>query len=424
MKLRFCTLFLVIMIFTNISIFAEECIIPLQGNTYLSNLNKSERSYTDKICVMQESVEFNTSELKASSYVYINESSNITLYIEAKGKGVMQFTCCDKEFKVSVNNNDYKKIKLGKVSVNEGYICIDYELKSGDVIAKAFVIDGTKTKPLFINSDYSPYFGSRGPSCHLNYDMSPVNGEAEWAYIEVTVPEDGIQYGSYYCSLAFNVGYFGYQCNAPNRRMVIFSLWNAQEADKNSQVDEDKLAKLINKADYVRSHGFGGEGSGVQTTMIFPWQEGNSYAFLLHAEKVVEGSMDYSTWFYDCIDKNWIYIATIRRPHTKSLIRGVYSFLENYDCNQGWLQRKAYYHNCWMKAKDSNEWQPILKARLTNDDTGNKGKRVDFNGGVEEGKFFLQNCGYKGNGDKVNRKLSVDIQIEDKPSVELSKLTK
>ena len=69
------------------------------------------------------------------------------------------------------------------------------------------------------------------------------------------------------------------------------------------------------------------------------------------------------------------------------------------------------------------EWIPIRRAFLTCDGTGNNGKRLDFLGGVEEGKFFLMNGGYFDRSEEVERMLSVgDAPVSEPPAIALGKV--
>ena len=67
------------------------------------------------------------------------------------------------------------------------------------------------------------------------------------------------------------------------------------------------------------------------------------------------------------------------------------------------------------------DWQYISKAKLTNDITGSKGIRLDFNGGTENDKFFLTNGGYFDRPLKIERNLKLSSQTPQKPNIDLNK---
>src|SRR5690625_3011679 len=54
---------------------------------------------------------------------------------------------------------------------------------------------------------------------------------------------------------------------------------------------------------------------------------------------------------------------------------------------------QAYYSNQWVR-DTSGEWHELTSARFTADATARKGSRMDYAGGVEDGLFYMKNCGF------------------------------
>jgi hypothetical protein len=214
----------------------------------------------------------------------------------------------------------------------------------------------------------------------LGYKAPP---DTEWFYNEVTVPSGEDIIGAYFMSNGFNVGYFGIQVNSATERRVLFSVWDPTEGK----------TTLVRKGANVTVKNFGGEGTGGQSYLVYNWQAGTTYKFLTQGKPDGAGNTLYSSWFYTPESGNWNFIATWKRPNTNSYLTGLYSFLENFNENHGWQARKAFYSNQWVRSS-SGAWLEIVKATFTADATAHNQQRKDYMGGVENGSFFLKNCGF------------------------------
>jgi hypothetical protein len=74
-------------------------------------------------------------------------------------------------------------------------------------------------------------------------------------------------------------------------------------------------------------------------------------------------------------------------------LTGFHSFLENFIPNQGIYERKVLFANQWVADRNDN-WVEVNRARFTADNTARVGFRMDYGGGVEDGRFYLRNCGF------------------------------
>ena len=401
--------------------------VPLGGNTYYDEVNRANAAFAmgwgkDKSLRLDAEV-----GLSATTYVYFTEGQVPRVALRAEGKGEVS-VCVDggKATVVKIGGNKPKDYKLGSFrSGKDGYMAFRYSLRgNGSVKIHSLIVDGVDKAPIYLLGSTNTYFGLRGPSCHLNYQFNSKSyGEVEWATICLTVPKECDQEGSYYMALGFGGGYFGIQNNGRGRRQALFSLWNTEDADDPKVVANENKVTVMAHGDGVTARDFGNEGSGKQSFIDVGWLPDVTYRFLLHAARVDSATVDYSAWFYDSVKGEWQYMSTLRRPKTKVLITGLHSFLENFDPTQGNKTRKAYYHNAWARTADG-VWRPLQKAFLTCDDTGNRGRRLDFNGGVEQGRFFLTNGGYFDRPEEVGRFLSADDDAYTMPDIDLTQFDK
>ncbi len=428
---------------------SKENVIPIVGNTYINTAKSNGAHQGNRVSTFRGErrnrgayidnnsglVLKDAANLSATSYIYVRKGETPDIWIDANGTGKLKVVVGNKKktFTLSTNGSAIAKqdgatsnktagqLHFGKVKIKkDGYLRLDFQSvgTGNDIHVENIVMKGTNEAPIFLKREYNTYFGLRGPSCHLNYSPS-YNGEAEWAIISVCVPHEYDKEGSYYMALGFDGGYFGFQNNSKDRRQVLFSVWNAGEGnDDPNAVHKAQQTTVVAKGEGVTARDFGGEGSGKQSFRLVNWQADSTYTFLLNARKVKEGYTDFSAWFYDSGAKQWLYLSTLRRPNTHTLLRGLHSFLENFDPDQGNKTRKAYYFNGWVKPVNG-DWLPITKARLTNDDTGNRGQRLDFMGATDGDRFFLMNGGYFDRPREINRRLEITDHGMQKPQLRL-----
>jgi hypothetical protein len=236
------------------------------------------------------------------------------------------------------------------------------------------------------------YWGRRGPSVHLNYEI-PEGTDAAWFYNEVRIEPGNDVIGSFFMANGFSGGYFGIQVNSESERRILFSVWSPFATDDPASIPADQRIVLLRKGEGVHAGEFGSEGSGGQSYLVYPWKAGTTYRFLLHAEPDTAGRTAYTTWFYAPESGHWRLIASFLRPKTSSYLKGLHSFLENFEPETGLRKREGTYANQWVR-DTSGAWHELVRARFTADNTARKGYRKDFAGGVSGGRFILRNCGF------------------------------
>lgn len=281
------------------------------------------------------------------------------------------------------------------------------------------------------------YWGRRGPSVHLNYQM-PENAAAEWFYNELTVPKGEDVMGSYFMANGFAEGYFGIQVNSPTERRVLFSVWSPFTTDDPKIIPESHQIKMIKKGEGVYTGEFGNEGSGGQSYLKYDWKAGNTYKFLMHVNpttalpkpNATDGTVDiayvkdsttsYTAYFFAPELNKWQLIASFKRPKTETYLKRPHSFLENFIPEMGDKERKVLFNNQWICDTKGN-WIALKKATFTIDNTGRMNYRKDYGGGMIDGAFYLRNCGFFDNFTPA-RTVLTRTATSQKPDVDFTKL--
>ena len=236
------------------------------------------------------------------------------------------------------------------------------------------------------------HWGRRGPSVLLNYPLSP-GFDARWFYNEVTVPPGQDIQGSYFMACGFTHGYFGMQVNSPTERHILFSVWSPFETDNPAAIPDSQRILLLAKGEGVHTGEFGNEGAGGQSYLDFPWKAGRTYRFLLHAQPGDHSHTVYTAWWFAPEVRHWRLIASFSRPKTSDNLTGLYSFLENFEPEMGDRRRYVNFSHGWV-ADSARHWESLHRARFSVDNTGRKGYRMDYRGGVRGRSFYLENDGF------------------------------
>ncbi len=228
-------------------------------------------------------------------------------------------------------------------------------------------------------------------SVHLMYPI-PKDVKASAFYCEMTGIEDPV--GTYYMACGWHRGYFGMQVNGPTERRIIFSVWDSG----NEAVDRRKVAPvdrvtLMAKGDDVVSGGFGNEGTGGHSHVIYPWKTGEKQRFIVTAEPVEQSHTIFSGYYFRPDSKNWMLISSWKAPKEDGKrLRRLYSFSENFIGSNGDVLRKALYGNQWIRTSDG-QWRELTTAKFSCDPTGKADRRDRFMG-LEDGQFFLSHGGF------------------------------
>ncbi|WP_286232737.1 DUF3472 domain-containing protein [Thalassotalea sediminis] len=348
------------------------------------------------------------------TYFYLGATGELNLGIKGNivnDIATINVSINEQQQQITLDNTESRIVPIGTFSVTEkGYqkVTISGVDKQGQYFPdiSALVIGGEATtgKNYYVKDDF--YWGRRGPSVHLQYQLPQEKGNYEWFYSEITVPEGQDSLGSYYMANGFNGGYFGIQVNSETERRVLFSIWSPYKTDDPSSIPDEYKTTLLKKGKDVYTGKFGNEGSGGQSYVKYNWQTGVTYRFLTRYQpRVDENKTDFTAYFFDPVVNQWQLIASFRRPHTTTYLQSPYSFLENFIPGAGQFERMANYSNQWVK-QSNKDWEPMLEAKFTYDATARKEARVDFQGGINQTGFYLKNTGFFSDNTKYNTQLT------------------
>ena len=336
---------------------------------------------------------------------HVSQPATLELALHARvpeGRSRVVTRVLGQSFTNTLEGAEFATNKLGRIEVPAaGYVRVDLQgqERTGRVYAEirdllvssdsaGLALDYVKT-----NQGNMFYWGRRGPSVHLNYQL-PRDRKLTYAYSEITVPEGQDPIGSYFMANGFGEGYFGMQVNSPTERRIIFSVWDAGaggNAKDRSTVSADDQTQLLGKGEGVVAEVFGNEGTGGHSHLVYNWKTGSTQRFYVAA--ALDGTHTiYSGYWFHPERKQWQLIASFRAPKDGQGLRRLYSFSENFGGSTGHLVRKARFGPQWIRLA-SGAWQELTTATFSHDATG-KENRLDRFMGVEEGRFFLQHGGF------------------------------
>ncbi|MEM6689008.1 MAG: DUF3472 domain-containing protein [Planctomycetota bacterium] len=375
---------------------AEQWKIPLGGNAFPSDASSSRLLERDGVLSLRENHD------RFSVFFRVDRAASLKLALEGSlpSKAVIVAQLGKDKLKTNSGNSELERLTLGEISVNaEGYQRVDLVGSAGNREAAKLthLIVDSDTPGLdlsFVRNNQGNmfYWGRRGPSVHLRYQL-PRSLKLTHAYTEITVPKGQDPIGTFYMANGFAHGYFGFQVNSPSERRILFSVWSPFKTDDPREIPKDQRITALAKGEGVHVGKFGNEGSGGQSYLIYPWKAGTTYRFLTEIKPDGDGRTIYTSWFGDKSTDEWRLIASFRRPKTNTHLRGFHSFLESFSPVYGHIGRRAWYGNVWVR--DTNEqWHECTQARLSVDATGRGGHRLDFAGGAQGEQFFMRNCGF------------------------------
>lgn len=371
--------------------------IPVYGNTWL--INEPVRS--DELISETGIRGWNQVSDRFRTYFRVEKTGRIQIAIKAKvisGKSTVKATFGGISKDISLSNTEFEIIEIGSFQVEKiGYQFLELQgiQKSSDEFAQVSEVlltgEATSGAIYYVKDDF--YWGRRGPSVHLNYEVPSEAGNVRWFYNEMTIPAGNDMLGSYFMANGFGEGYFGIQVNSETERRILFSVWSPFKTDDPNAIPEDHKIKLLKKGQDVYAGEFGNEGSGGQSYRKYFWKAGTTYRFLLKGEPSENNSTDYTAYFFAPEIGKWELIASFRRPQTQTYLKRPHSFLENFIPEMGCITRQVKYTNQWV-CNQEGQWTELTRAKFTADATARKESRLDYAGGDDGSFFFLKNCGF------------------------------
>lgn len=363
--------------------------VPLQGNGWFCHASAQGQQKFGNAGLKG----FTEADGEACVFFSTNATGNIRLGLTARGNAEISVTLNGETRTVKVSGQEPARIAAGGFKVkNPGYQKVSLKIKGEadvrELLAEGEALDRGIT---YVKDDF--YWGRRGPSVHLRYEM-PEDRDIRWIYNEITVPDGNDVHGSYYMANGFGEGYFGIQVNSATERRILFSVWSPFNTDDPKSIPEDQRIVLLKKGEGVHTGEFGNEGSGGQSYKRFSWKAGTTYRFLTRVEpSSVQGSTEYTAYFFAPETGKWELIASFRRPATVTYAKRFHSFLENFVTGTGHIRREVTFSNQWV-GDTQGKWTELTRAKYTADATARKGNRIDYAAGVKDGRFYLANCGF------------------------------
>lgn len=408
-----------------VSVTAQDpVLIPAGGNSWVYK-NPSE---SKNVSIDGEIRNWRNPNDRIRTYFSIETPGKYQVLVRAKSAAstTIRFSLEGLQVERTIDYADFRDYSLGTVDFKRpGYRFLQMRgvRKTAETFADvAYIILKPQSlltpRIIYLKDDF--YFGRRGPSVHLRWQQPKEASEIKWFYNEIIVPKGQDVIGSYFMAAGFSGGYFGIQVNSPSTRKILFSVWSPYKTDDPKSIPEEFRVKLLKKGENVTVGEFGNEGSGGQSFRDFYWKTENRYRFLIKGEPAADGGTDYTAYFFAEEIGKWELIASFRRPKTQSYLTNLYSFLENFIPEYGDQTRKVFFDNQWMADVKGN-WFEVTKAQFTADATARKGERLDYTGGVENGKFFLENCGFF-DGETDMRIFFTRAALSKLPNVDLSSL--
>lgn len=391
-----------LLVFTGIhALFASELeteriVVPIGGNSWVRGGVQEKvtkdgfENWTDAGAILDTYIRFaENGPVKLFLKAGITGSSKVRITLGKTSKDVLLAAGVAQEYYIgewTIPSGGYQKIELrGLTKTGASFGTPTEWILEGENLASttAFVKN---------NQDNYFYWGRRGPSVHLNYPTSAAEN-IEWFYNEVTVPKGQDIIGSYFMANGFAEGYFGMQVNSEDERRILFSVWSPFKTDNPEAIPEDQRINMVQKGQNVYTGEFGNEGAGGQSYLKYNWKAGNTYRFLLQGRPTGDSTTTYTAYFYAPEEGKWQLIASFKRPKTDTYLKRLHSFLENFIPTTGDTPRRVYFGNQWTRSADGF-WKEITESKFSADATARKGFRLDFVGGAEKRRYYLQNCGF------------------------------
>lgn len=387
--------------------------IPVLGNIFVTSAESERPSYSENesaiLTSKGEIMNWTDPTTVLSLYFKTSVAGDLNLWINATAgtsdddKSTIKITVDGTSHTIDLKGGRATNYDCGSYAVKTpGYVKIDIQgvSKSGPCFGKieGIAITGAAAKGELHYGKYEQtddaYWTRRGPSVHMNYTLPADN--IEYFYNEVTVPEGSDVNGTYFMLTGFGEGYMGIQSitgnNGENANKVLFSVWSPYNTDNPNEIPESLHVKILAKGDGVTAQNFGNEGSGKQSFMDYPWKTGQTYKTLVKVTPDGKGNTVYTGYFGD--EKGeWHLLSSLLRPQTDTWYTRPHSFLECFNPALSYKPRSVVFGNQWVR-DNKGTWHEITDAVFTCDNTGNSGARTDFNGGVRDNSFYLQNCGF------------------------------
>lgn len=222
------------------------------------------------------------------------------------------------------------------------------------------------------NSDYwAPHNMAQRQCTSVHIGFLPTVPHHTAAYQEMVVEKSAP--GTYFCCNNFTNGYIGVQelaeqPDGSTKRVVIFSIWDAQDSGDNPHAaPESERAKLVQRGQGVHTTRFGGEGTGGKSMRLFNWKEGQRIRTLVVEKPDGENFRQLAGYLYNDETGKWDLLSCWRIQALHQGLGGGSGFVEDFRRN---VESKKYERRAtfgpafrWV----GNEWKQATEFRFTRD---------------------------------------------------------
>lgn len=194
--------------------------------------------------------------------------------------------------------------------------------------------------------------------------------------------------GTYFCVCGWDAGYYGIQELGNGDKVLLFSIWDSDKNDPNAAPEAERVkTEFVDPR--VRVKRFGGEGSGGQSFFPLKWELDQTYRFIVSMTHA-NGRAAYSNWLFEPDTKKWTKLVTFSVPSKRTVLRGLYSFVEDFQRNRTstMFTRRAQFGPAATRLADGT-WTALRQARFT----GDANPVVNIDSRIVESRFELATGG-------------------------------
>jgi len=212
-------------------------------------------------------------------------------------------------------------------------------------------------------------------------------------YNEVVVQEHVP--GSYFMCAGFSGGYCGIQDNDGQTKTLLFSVWDASDAENDEGATLDDRVQITYEASHVLCKRFGGEGTGAQCIDVTTrWEVGQTVRLMVMQHLEPSGHACYAAWVSSEVAPDWVHLASYR-VQKGSRFGGFYSFIEDYRRDGETVNqlRRAQYGPAWSWSESAG-WMPASQVSFSaSSSERERPDTIDTYPGTEPGTQMLANGG-------------------------------
>ena len=202
-------------------------------------------------------------------------------------------------------------------------------------------------------------------SVHIRQDGHPAQAAALYNEVKArtSVP------GTYFCAMNFDDGYIGFQEQSNGRKVIIFSIWDpVPHGDNPNSVPEKERTKLLKLGENARAGRFGGEGTGGQSFVDYPWEVGENMRFLVCIKKM-GAFKEISGFYFNNKTNSWDLISKWKTHSSKKELSYSVGFVEDFMRNfESAKKARGAFFGPGFAYKDG-KWFPSTGVTFTGDPT-------------------------------------------------------